>query len=768
MRTLKQIIRTGWPYGCLFAILFWFYFDIFIARGAWLVADHAEQHYPWAHYLAQSLKAGYFPFWTDQIHAGFPVTAEGQIGSFYLPNLILYYFLPIEQGFAWGIVLHLLLSAFLMFYFIRTLGVSQIAALFGTFVYLFGSTLGGAYYNITCLKVMTWFPLILIGIDRIFQTNKMKWKWIFVIGVLFALQLLVGYLQYASYAILFAFIYAFFRLFDHPQKWIGQGFRILGHLVPSVFIAALLALPQLWLTYELAIQSNRAVTEEGFAYVGSYSPFALICLLFPSMEGLFVSKLYLGILPLFFIFLALFLFKRISNRAIYWITLVAVLLALGRFSPLYVGIVKLFNFYSFRTPVKFIFFAGFFLTVLMAMAYDYWLRSDAKESVRRAVKTFWAVMISAMGAVFLGHWIFHAFEKQLFELGEILVRRFIFGTPGHPFDWPHYQKRIQEFIDYAQFVFQPAGKVVLMQLWKILAAAFFLFIVLRKTMPIWFIHAMAFVLIIWDLNFAYSDIRGDYAHYADYYRKTELTQYLEKNLDGHRYFIFSDQVSDAPLPAAKNMVNDLKTANAYSPLIVKDYYDFMGHLGGVNDSTGTLKVSLEALSEYGYKLDWLDVRYLISNLEIDSSKWKAVFSEGAWKIYENTSRYERVWLSSDWVIAENLTDVSPENDFPTDPFEAVVLKSHPIFEGETGESEENKIEILEDQEEGMKLAVHSQGNQMLVISRLYYPGWTAMVDGRQVAPVEANDVFLAVPVTAGVHQIELQYEPFLKFKKKAF
>ena len=355
-----------WPYALIVGVLFVFYYQIFAAQGAWLVADHAEQHFPWAQYLAEHIKQGVIPFWTDQIHAGFPITAEGQIGSFYLPNLVFYYLFPIQKGYAWNIIFHLILSGIFMVRYLKTLGIENRGVFFGTMVYLFGSTLGGAYYNITSLKVLTWFPLALMLVDRIVIKDRIQLMKIIFLSFVFSLQLLAGYLQYAAYAVLFTGLYGLFRLIDFKK------FNFRGMLVPfaslllAVVISAAIAFPQLFLTYELAILSNRANPEEGFAYVGSYSPIALICLFFPSLEGFFVSKLYLGIMPLFFIMVAFFSFKKSSSKSIYILVVISLLLALGQYSPLYVSIIKLFKFYSFRTPVKFIFFTGFFLSILCA------------------------------------------------------------------------------------------------------------------------------------------------------------------------------------------------------------------------------------------------------------------------------------------------------------------------------------------------------------------------------------------------------------------
>jgi len=282
VRRFKSMVI--WPYGLVFLSIALFYFEILTVKGAWLVGDHSEQHYPWAVFLADQLKQGMLPFWTNLIHAGFPLIAEGQIGAFYLPNIIFYRFLPIEYGYAWNIIFHLLLSGFFMLRYLKSIGIEDRSAVFGTLVYLFGSTLGGAYYNITSLKVLTWFPLTLLLADQVIREAKFQVSKIVGLGFIFSLQLVAGYLQFAAYAILFTSLYLFFRLFDLKRRDIRLFVVSFGNLALAVLLAALISFPQLYLTYELAVLSNRANPEESFAYIGSYSPFAFVCLLFPTIR----------------------------------------------------------------------------------------------------------------------------------------------------------------------------------------------------------------------------------------------------------------------------------------------------------------------------------------------------------------------------------------------------------------------------------------------------------------------------------------------------
>lgn len=59
----------------------------------------------------------------------------------------------------------------------------------------------------------------------------------------------------------------------------------------------------------------------------------------------------------------------------------------------------------------------------------------------------------------------------------------------------------------------------------------------------------------------------------------------------------------------------------------------------------------------------------------------------------------------------------------------------------------------------LALDVEAKRNGMLVLSEVWYPGWTATVDGAEAKVLRADWSLRGIPVAAGRHTVEVRFEP---------
>lgn len=61
--------------------------------------------------------------------------------------------------------------------------------------------------------------------------------------------------------------------------------------------------------------------------------------------------------------------------------------------------------------------------------------------------------------------------------------------------------------------------------------------------------------------------------------------------------------------------------------------------------------------------------------------------------------------------------------------------------------------------EHLVLKVSSPEPGFVVVNETFYPGWEATVDGQSAPLFRANGLMRAIPVAAGIHQVEMRFAP---------
>ena len=59
----------------------------------------------------------------------------------------------------------------------------------------------------------------------------------------------------------------------------------------------------------------------------------------------------------------------------------------------------------------------------------------------------------------------------------------------------------------------------------------------------------------------------------------------------------------------------------------------------------------------------------------------------------------------------------------------------------------------------MHYKVQSEAGGVVVFSEIYYPGWTATIDGEEVELGRANYILRALRVPAGTHEVRMEFRP---------
>jgi hypothetical protein len=158
--------------------------------------------------------------------------------------------------------------------------------------------------------------------------------------------------------------------------------------------------------------------------------------------------------------------------------------------------------------------------------------------------------------------------------------------------------------------------------------------------------------------------------------------------------------------------------------------------------------------------DLFNARYLIGkkNVPLDRTKFELAFDgDPELSVFRNTRALPRAFLVAGAVAAPS-HDRSYEliHDPAFDPRAYAVVEGAPDLApcGDAGSAR-----LVDYRSSALSVDVAPTQPGLLVLSEVWYPGWSATVDGRPAPVLRANYLFRAVPVAPGDHRVELRFEP---------
>ena len=268
------------------------------------VSDMANLHHPVRHFLGSELREGRLPLWLPDVYMGYPIQAEGMMGAFYPPNLLLFGLLPPLPALNLSVLWPFFMAAFATYALARKLG----AAIWPSLVAAVAYALGGYYIvhlkHLPIVHTASWIPLVWLVIEWGLEGKR---RYLLLAGVIWAIQWLAGSPQLAYYSAGAGLVYYLGRAIQTRQ---------LRKTAPLMALAVVLsfglAAVQIWPTVELTGSSERAGgVSFDFASSFGYQLASLRTFLYPyangdpgtasyQIKGLFWEDYaYIGLLPLF-------------------------------------------------------------------------------------------------------------------------------------------------------------------------------------------------------------------------------------------------------------------------------------------------------------------------------------------------------------------------------------------------------------------------------------------------------------------------------------
>jgi len=740
---------------------------------------------------AEQWREGTAPLWNPLSRCGTPLAADPQSGALY-PLNILYLALPPVPASNLTLLAHFSLAGILMFWYLKRLGVSGAASLFGAVAYMFSGFLTAHKSHTAMQNAAAWLPLILLCVSEAIRRPRSGFAFLGAAAV--AMQILAGHLQVAVLTAVPALIIVLF-----PPRDTGVRARLAaraGSLFTIFAGGCLLAAVLLVPAFEYARLSPRAAMSYADFTSYSFHPFLLPLLLFPNALGTELPTLFGGYywgpwnlselgggfcgivtLALAAVAVAALFRSRRAMRLHATIALAAFVLVLGGYTPLYRLLYHLPVYNLFRCPSRNWLVYNFALAALAAGGLDALTGRCARVSPSAVRLVTGRVIggllfIAAATGVILA--LFPSFiASTSFSSNFSLLRNL---TPRAWDILGGITLRSNAFLF-------PIGIMCATALCMYLLRAGYR---TGRVFPLLFSVLFIDLLSFGGLHMAAGRTSArllDEYHYSESVKglvsfrvgdlsdrrrcPSSLRELISLGARSGEFrvcpFIPDSFSPGNSLTAVMNIFYDIPSSAGYGPLAISHYLDLTD-----SDWMGRTPDGFVANTSL---FSMLNLRYLLCAAGLGprlescrgpdgSSPYRRIWEGDGEALYENTACLPRAWLVSRARPVRSYEEARAIMTNPSASFgpreEALVQTESPL--PPLGPAR-GSVGVVRAGPNRISVSYASPSPNLLVLSEIFYPGWRARIDGRQTAILPVNGILRGLRVPPGAHTVEMSYTP---------
>ncbi len=694
--------------------------------------DVTSQIYPWKHLVIELWKNGTVPLWNPYSFSGTPLLANYQ--SAVLSPFNILFFLTPHFIDAWSILVLFqpLLAGIFMYLFIRVLKRSKAGSLVGSISFMFCGFMTVWMGYATLDYAILYLPLSLFCVESYF--NLRKTVFLFILSLIIPLSFFSGHFQISIYFLIVTLGYIVYKLYiTHDYR---SGLYVLLY---SAF-GILLTLPQILPSVELYANAIRSRLFEKTEFIPwSYSP----TFLSPDFFGNPVTgndwfghyaewNSYIGIVPFLLAFYAIISKKSRHILFLLILSLLSILLAFN--TPLLDFMVRLhIPVLSTSAASRIIVLFSFAFAALSAFGYDFLLEDIVKNKYKKIF-----AWIGGFTFVFVLIWLVVRFGKiTVHDNLAVTKHNLLFST-----------------LIFIAFSLMVLIVIVLFNKFKIKNRRFILRIV-----KVIIITIVAFDM----LRFAAKWQAFDPSSLV--FPQVATTKAFAKISGYHRVM--------GNFGAEDSVYYHLPITEGYDALYNKRYGEFIASLddGKIKDSSRSVVIFPKEGIFVPKAINLLDIRYLVHKIADGRFPWafpfwtypnnqfKLIYEDSQYQFYRNTKAFPHAFLVGKYRVVSE-----PQKIIDTMFNKGFNLRHEVILEKNIGKlPKTNKnpgnASITDYTANKIKLSVSAKSKSILFLSEVFYPGWTAFVDGRQVNIYRADYTFRAIVVPAGIHKVDFVYNP---------
>ncbi|MCJ7623168.1 MAG: YfhO family protein [Anaerolineaceae bacterium] len=615
--------------------------------------------------------------------SGYPFAANPLSGLWYPPGWLLL-LSPLPLGINILILLHLFGGGLGMYCFLRKNKISAYSALIGAIIFELMPKLFAHYFagHISLVFAISWTPwLLFLETSRNEAPSSHRKR--YLTGVILGIIALadVRWLAYSG------LLWIGFSL----KKYSGKKKLVLGKeifmwvldVTSEGVIAFLIASPLLLPLLQYIQLSTRSWLTSADTLFLSLPPVYLMGLIFPDIGRYAEWTIYPGAMAFLTFVWGIFVSEfRKQNKFWLIVLFLSLVFSLGENIPFMGLIAEIPGMNMLRVPPRMLFISGIAFSILTASGAEMLASNKIKKKI-----------------------IFPLFATAIFSLFLFLGLWWINNSFSIEFLW---------------------GAVALI--------LFSVIIILKQTLRIgqkfWVILLVPFIVLdLAGINYASADYKSAPLVLSE---GANLANFLQKQPGTFR--VYSPSYS---LPQQTAAIFEIELVDGIDPMQISAYVDFMEGASGVPVNgysvtvppfiTGDPKNGNKSFIPDIQKLGLLNVKYILSEFDLNIEGLKLLRLFGSTRVYENTKYFPRAWVQTSDSVSKKET--------------ALPVKSISISP--------NRVNIL------------AEGPGLLVLSEINYPGWRATMDGVDVGIVLVDQLLRGIQLQEGNHEIIMSYRPRL-------
>ncbi|MBI2040111.1 YfhO family protein [Candidatus Microgenomates bacterium] len=678
------------------------------------LSDAVSLFYPAKELAKELVKKGELPLWNPYMFGGYPLLASVSFGLLF-PTMIFY--LIFSSPVAWTLqtMSQPILALFFMYLFLRHLNLDKIPSLFGSIAFGFGGFLMLWMQWNTQATTALFLPILILLEDKYLISKKIKWGVLF--SIFLALQIFAGYLPIISFTIVSLIIWYIFR-----SK--GKSFfKLIFFIILSLLLSAVFLLPAL----ELIQISQRTVETlpegEGFTAVQNFITLVAPDFFGNDATGNFWGKgdhmdasLYVGVATLILAFLGIQKFFSKSTVK-FAIGLLVVSIVISVSNPLSILLYKLGLWGGPSITMNRVnFMMNFSLSILGAYGL-----SAIKNYSKFSLKPIIVVLAIVLGII----------------IGLVIPREILLKS--------------SELNSHLQRINISLRNMVLPSL--LLGSVFSLIYLVKKWEPIRKVAAPIFILILTFELFRFGLKFNTFSPPSLLYPQTPITKFLQRYPNDR--FIAQKDI----LPANMWVPFRLSSPEGYETIYPINTAKLLAVADSGNvDATPMTKWAI--LQNFNSKiLDETNTRFLLTLKKEGMDKhpkYQKVFEDKEVEVWENTQSLPRVYLTRQVIKSSDRDTLKllKDSNFPireisiTDDFEFKSLKEL-----------NSNLQYKPLTNSHIVIQATSNIDAYLVVLDSFYPGWKALIDGKEVTIHRTNYNFRGMILPKGTHIVEFIYAP---------